>query len=102
MKLGDNKLRYNEHSITSNTRLYRTYFFGKIGHFRTQIDPVITITGNNEKYVLSPAVLCNLVSPYFNFCQNLVSTLSFTDSDKGSKMIIYESILNTLEANSII
>ncbi len=43
VKLGYNELGYNEHSVITNK------FLSKIGHFSTQINPVITKPGYNEQ-----------------------------------------------------
>jgi hypothetical protein len=43
VKLGYNELGYNEHSVITNK------FLGKIGHFTTQMTPVITKHGYNEQ-----------------------------------------------------
>jgi hypothetical protein len=52
MKLGYNELGYNEHSDITNK------FLGKIGHFTTQMNPVITKPGYNvQKW---PVPSCSL------------------------------------------
>ncbi len=48
MKLGYNELGYNEHSVITNK------FLGKIGHFTTQMNPVITKPGYNEQRLAGP------------------------------------------------
>ncbi len=43
VKLDYNELGYNEHSVITNK------FLGKIGHFTTQMNPVIKKAGYNEQ-----------------------------------------------------
>jgi hypothetical protein len=43
VKLGYNELGYNEHSVITNK------FLDNIGHFTTQMNPVITKPGYNEQ-----------------------------------------------------
>jgi hypothetical protein len=52
VKLGYNELGYNEHSVITNKQ------FGPKCPFTTQIDPVITNPGYNERFWLVPS--CSL------------------------------------------
>jgi hypothetical protein len=52
VKLGYNELGYNEHSVITNK------FLGKICHFSTQMNPVITKPGDNEQ--IWPVPSCSL------------------------------------------